>query len=119
MNRTEEAFERYLGLEFQARAVAWYRFEPARIRLAPRLYYVPDFGAIRRPDRELWLYDVKGTRKRRARPGRPGGDEAFVEEDALVKIKAAAALWWFARFAIARPTDRSLETWSIEEIPPV
>lgn len=82
MNRTEAKFaERLLSLKVTGKITA-YHYEALKICIVPGLpgkrqavYYTPDF-LVQRADDELELIDVKGG--------------AGWEEDARVKIKAAA-----------------------------
>lgn len=74
MNKTEAAYEQVLKARKFAGEIEWYAFEPINIRLADKCFYSPDFmvmlagGAIE-------IHEVKGT---------------FIQDDALVKIKAAS-----------------------------
>ena len=77
MNKTEQAFAEYLELRKRAGEITWWKFEPLKLRLAKRTFYTPDFAALR-PDGSMVIYEVKG----------------FWEDDARVKIKAAAEQFW-------------------------
>lgn len=62
------------------------------LRLSNRVFYYPDFGALA-PDRTLRFIDTKGVWKGQTKP--------HIEDDALVKMKWAAQLYYPWRFIIA------------------
>ncbi|WP_439270061.1 DUF1064 domain-containing protein [Pseudomonas neustonica] len=73
MNKTEQAYDRYLGALKAAGEILWYRFEGIKFRLADNTFYTPDFSVMR-ADGLLEQHEVKG----------------FWTDDARVKIKVAA-----------------------------
>jgi len=73
MNKTEQAYDRYLGALKAAGEILWYRFEGIKFRLADNTFYSPDFSVMR-ADGLLEQHEVKG----------------FWTDDARVKIKVAA-----------------------------
>ena len=84
MNKTEARYATLLG---DLDGVVQVRFEAIRLRLGHRLHYTPDFWVLR-ADGTQELHEVKG---------------GFVREDAVVKFKAAAAMWGRAyRFYLAQ-----------------
>lgn len=100
MNKTEAAFARHLEAEKQAGRVLEYYFEPFRLRLAAATFYSPDFLVLT-PAHFLEVIEVKG----------------HWEDDARVKIKVAAKLFWWMTFKAVRPKHRKQGGgWSIEEI---
>ena len=82
MNKTEAAFAELLA-ERQRRGeiTAWW-FEPMKLRLAPLTFYSPDF-VILHNDGMIEVAEVKG---------------GFIEDDAMVKFKCAAEIWWMFDF---------------------
>ena len=86
MNKTETAYSEHLAALVQARQLAWFLFEPFKLRLADRTFYDPDF-ALMQMDGTLECHDVKGGPS---------------EEDARVKIKVAAARFPFRFFEVRK-----------------
>lgn len=85
MNKTEAAYADFLEAKKRAGAIADYRFECAKLRLADKTFYTPDFMVLD-PDGSIEFHEVKG----------------FWEEDARVKIKVAAAQFPFVFVAVKR-----------------
>lgn len=98
MNKTERAFYAALGLRAQAGEIDWWAFEPLKLRLADKTFYTPDF-LVMEPDGRLVFYEVKG----------------FWRDDARVKIKVAASMYWMFRFVSVKKTKRGFDE---EEITP-
>ena len=73
MNKTEKSYSILLEARLQAGEIAWYSFEPMKLRLAKATFYEPDF-LVMLADGTLEFHEVKG----------------FWEDDARVKIKVAA-----------------------------
>lgn len=94
MNKLEEAYGEHLKLQEHAGHVAWYAYEPIKLRLANNTFYTPDFWVMR-PDGEMEVHEVKG----------------FWEDDARVKIKVAAAIYPFRFIAVTK----GKEGWRVEE----
>jgi hypothetical protein len=76
MNKTEEAYALDLEIRKRAGLVEWYMFEGIKLRLADNTFLTPDFFVML-PDGTLEAHEVKG----------------FMQEDANVKLKVAAALY--------------------------
>jgi hypothetical protein len=76
LNKTEQAYQQHLELRRLAGEIAWYAFEPLKLRLAANTFYTPDF-LVMLTDGLLEVHECKG----------------FWEDDARVKIKVAAALY--------------------------
>lgn len=76
MNKLETAYQEYLELRRLAGEIAWYAFEPVKLRLAANTFYTPDF-LVMLADGLLEFHECKG----------------FWEDDARVKIKVAAELY--------------------------
>ena len=85
MNATEAEYARLLDSEKQAGAVAWWKFEGLKFRLADNTFYTPDY-AVLRADGLMEVHEVNG----------------FWQDDARAKIKIAADMYPF-RFVAVRP----------------
>jgi len=81
MNKTEERYATMLKYRMLAGEIAWYAFEPLKLRLAKNTYYEPDF-LVMTNEGYLEFHEVKG----------------FWRDDARVKIKVAAEAFPFFRF---------------------
>lgn len=97
MNRTEQAYAAYLDVLKNVGEIAWYAYEPVKLRLARLTSYSPDF-MVMLPDGELQFHEVKG----------------FMREDAAVKLKISAEFFPF-RFFLIRKNGSG---WDITEIQP-
>jgi len=94
MNKTEREY----GCMLEARGdVAWCEFEGVTLRLGDDCRYTPDFILMLR-DGTMECHETKG----------------FMRDDALVKIKVAAARYPF-KFVLVRKTKGE---WSMTEIRP-
>ena len=74
MNKTEAEYAGMLEARKRAGEVAWYAFEPFKIRLADRTFYDVDFGVML-ADGRLQVHEVKG---------------GWITDDGKVKLKVAA-----------------------------
>lgn len=74
MNKTEAEYAAMLEARLRAGELAYYAFEPIKVRLADATFYTPDFMVLL-PSGELELHEVKG---------------AFVMDDARLKFKLVA-----------------------------
>ena len=83
MNKTETAYYGYLKTLRQAGEVLWFAFEPLNLRLADKCFYRVDFLVMTKTG-HLECHEVKG----------------FWTDDALVKIKVAAAQFPFRFIAV-------------------
>lgn len=83
MNKTETAYAKHLEMQKMFGNVEWYEFEPINLKLADKCFYKVDFLVMRVGGR-LECHEVKG----------------LWTDDALVKIKAAAAKFPFKFIAI-------------------
>lgn len=105
MNKTEAAYAARLEcLRLAGEVAAWW-FEPVTLVLSHgnACKYTPDF-LVQRTDGVLELHEVKGSKK-------DGGRIVpVVEEDSMVKVKAAAELYPFV-FRMVWPTDRAMKAW--------
>lgn len=83
MNKTEAAYAKYLEALKQSGEVLWYEFEPMNLRLADKCFYAVDFLVLLK-NGQLECHECKG----------------YWQDDALVKIKAAAAKFPFRFIAV-------------------
>jgi hypothetical protein len=74
MNKTEAEYAGMLEARKRAGELAWYAFEPFKIRLADRTFYDVDF-CVMLADGRLEVHEVKG---------------GFITDDGRVKLKIAA-----------------------------
>ncbi len=109
MNKTESRYAEHLQIKLLAGEILEWRFEPIRLKLAPKTFYTPDFAVVM-PFGRLELHDVKG---------RLGSGPAGWTDDARVKIKVAAAkFYWFDFVGAAWMTKRQGGPgWKREEFP--
>lgn len=84
MNKTEEAYSLVLEAQKRAGEIADYWFESLTLKIAPDCRYTPDF-LVMMNDGALELHEVKAARR-----SKEGRITPLVEDDALVKVKAAA-----------------------------
>lgn len=98
MNALERAYADHLELRRRAGEVAWYSFEAVKLRLAAKCYYAVDF-LVMLADGGLECHEVKG----------------YWEDDARVKIKAAAEKFPFVFLAVTRAPKRQGGGWQFEE----
>lgn len=96
MNKTEEEYAGMLALRKHAGEVAWWAFEPFKIRLADRTFYDVDF-AVMLADGRLEVHEVKG---------------GFITDDGLVKLKVAAE-HFPAQFFLCQKVRRA---WHVEAL---
>lgn len=95
MNDTERAYADYLNVRKQAGEIIGWWFEPVTWKLARRTTYTPDFMVMLSSE-EIEFVDVKG----------------FMEDDAAVKIKVAAAMFPF-RFVLVKKRGKG---WDVKEV---
>ena len=92
MNKTEASYAQYLDLErfnvFSPK-VLWWKFEGITLKLADDTRYTPDF-AVLMDDGSFEFHETKHLRKQK-----DGTKKPHFEDDALAKIKIAAALFPF------------------------
>lgn len=103
MNGTERDYDQtVLAPRLLAGDIAWYKFEAVRLRLADDCIYVPDF-MVMLADGSIEIHEVKG----------------FWRDDARVKIRVAAEVFWMFLFvAIKRKRRRGRSYWIHEEFGP-
>lgn len=95
MNQAERAYAQTLDAQKLADEIVDWRYEPLRLRLAPKTYYTPDFLVV---TGYFELHEVKG----------------HWEDDARVKWKCAAELFPWFRFVALRARKR-YGRWTFEE----
>jgi len=97
MNKTEAAYAYRLETLRTAGEIAWYGFEPLKLRLASNTFYTPDF-MVMLLDGLIELHEVKG----------------FWRDDARVKIKVAAERFPMFRFVAVKKRTKN-RGWQTEE----
>jgi hypothetical protein len=95
MNRLETRYAEHLEVRKMCGEIAKWRFEPWKLRLAPKTYYDPDFEVVML-DGKIELHETKG----------------HWEDDARVKIKVAATM--FPEFAFVGVTWNKQAGWQFE-----
>lgn len=98
MNKTEEAYAKHLKEQHFFGAVAWWRFEGIKLRLADNTFYTPDF-AVMASDGVLEMHEVKG----------------HWMDDARAKIKIAADQYPFRFKAFKVEAKKRGGGWKVEE----
>jgi hypothetical protein len=84
MNVMEKAYQAtFLEPAFMAGEVLWYAYEPMKLKLAPNTFLTPDFGVMLASG-EMQFRETKG----------------FMEDDAAVKLKVAADIYWMYTFIL-------------------
>ncbi len=79
MNKTETRWSQLLDLKKRDGEILDYRYEPIKLRIGHNCFYTPDFMVVC-ADRFI-MQEIKG---------------GWIEDDAMVKFKAAANLYpWF------------------------
>lgn len=85
MNRLEEEYSCHLQNQFKFGLILDWKFESIKLRLAERTFYETDFIVV--TQNQIEIHEVKG----------------HWEDDARVKIKCAAEIyWWFAFYGIKK-----------------
>lgn len=94
MNKTEAAYAKYLEALREAGEVLWFEFEPMNLKLADKCFYRVDFLVMMKSG-QLECHEVKG----------------FWTDDALVKIKTAAAKFPFRFISVRHKKGK----WEVRE----
>ena len=98
MTKLEESFSLYLESEKQAGRILVWNYEAERLKIASNTTYTPDFAVLNAAHFEEY-YEVKGP---------------HVWHAALVKLKVAAAkFWWRTFFLVKREKSGA---WKIVEV---
>lgn len=96
MNATEAEYAAMLELRKRVGEIAWYAFEPFKIRLADRTFYDVDFGVMLF-DGRLEVHEVKG---------------GYITDDGRVKLKIAAE-HFPAQFYLCQKVRKA---WTVEVV---
>lgn len=102
MNHTEEKYSRHLQDRLMVGEIRWWGYETWKFRLADKTWYTPDFIVVTN-DLKIEAHEVKALWN----TGKPGW-----QEDARVKIKAAAEIHPVKFIAVTLTRDGS---WEVEE----
>lgn len=103
MNKTESAYNDYLGLLLRAGEIDGFAFEAIKLRLADNTFFTPDFLVMAK-DGVLELHDTKGTTKKLRASGQKEA-MPWIEEDAKIKLKVVAELFPFRVFAVFKTSE--------------
>lgn len=106
MNKTELDYQATLALRMLAGEVQSCYFEAVAFKLAPDVRYTPDFMVIM-PDGRIEFHEVKGTTRSKA----TGEAKPYVQDDARVKFRVAAEIFYQFRFAVAYKVNGA---WRVE-----
>lgn len=79
MNKTEQRYAQHLELLKHAGEVLWYKFEGMKFKIADACFYEPDFSVLM-ANGQMQMHEVKGSK-------------AIFQDDAKIKIKAAAEMY--------------------------
>lgn len=85
MNGYEKRYAAILGEQMRRGEIEWFQFDSVKLRLAEKCFYSPDF-IVMTASGEIEIHEVKGS---------------FIEDDAKVKLKVAAAMFPF-RFRLCQ-----------------
>lgn len=102
MNKTEKAYALHLEGLMVIGEIVWWRFESIKFKLADNCHYNPDF-AVMKASGEIQIIEVKGNLN-------------YIQDDAKVKIKVAAAEMPFRFFLVAPRAKCHGGGWEIKEI---
>ena len=102
MNKTEQAYSEYLEHKRIIGEILWWSFEGLKFKLADSCHYNPDF-AVMLPDGVVEVHEVKGSL-------------SFIQDDAKVKIKVAAAQFPFRFILVAPIAKKHGGGWETKEV---
>jgi hypothetical protein len=102
MNKTEIAYQAVLDLRWRVGEILYYEYEAVTLKIGHDLRYTPDFLVLNKAG-EIEFHETKW---------------AVMQEDSIVKIRAAATKWPFFRFIIAKRQD-SGQNFELKEMLPM
>lgn len=102
MNKTEIAYQAGLDLRFRVGEILYYEYEAITLKLGHDLRYTPDFFVLNKAG-EVEFHETKGN---------------WIEEDSLVKIKAATSKFPMFRFIMAKREGRG-QDYALKEFQPM
>lgn len=85
MNKLEQSYGAYLDMRKARGEIAWWRFGPAKLKLADKCWYHPDFFVMLN-DGTIEIHETKG----------------HMESDAASKLRMVADVWWMFRLVLVR-----------------
>lgn len=97
MNGLEKRYAAHLDLRKITGEILDWKFEPLKLKLAPRTYYTPDFF-LQMTDGSFEVHETKG----------------FWRPQARVKIKTAAEMFYWFTFIAVQETKGKFKTWKFE-----
>lgn len=97
INKDEASYRDYLDLRIRLGEIMWRsEHEGVKIKLTKDLHYTIDFAVLAN-DGILEFHDVKGSKKNKSKQKdgtiKDLGHKAYIEDDALVKLKIVAETW--------------------------
>jgi len=95
-NKTEQRYRQHLEAQKATGAVIWCAFEDMTLRLGQDCRFTPDFS-VWMADGSVQFHEVKGRRK---------NGKVYYEDDARVKIAAAAKQYPMFKFFMVWPGER-------------
>lgn len=93
MNKTERKYSLYLKALLRAGEIAWFEYEPIKLRLADACLYIPDFMVVTK-DGHIEIHDTKAWWAKAKKVG--------IEGDSMIKMKGIAEKY---------PMFKVLATW--------
>ncbi|MHB1798079.1 MAG: DUF1064 domain-containing protein [Vulcanimicrobiaceae bacterium] len=97
MNKLEASYAQQLEARKRLGEIAWYSYEAVKLRLARKTFLTVDFFVML-TNGDLEAHECKG----------------WIEDDAAVKLKVAAAMYPFRFFLVRHPNKAT--GWVIEEV---
>ncbi|MHB8406218.1 MAG: hypothetical protein ACYDCJ_12425 [Gammaproteobacteria bacterium] len=97
MNKFEARYAQQLEARKRLGEIAWYSYEAVKLRLAQKTFLTVDFFVML-ANGELEAHECKG----------------WIEDDAAVKLKVAAAMYPFRFFLVRHPNKAT--GWVIKEV---
>jgi len=99
MNKLEQAYSDVLAHRVRQGEIAWFKYEGVTFRLGQDCRYTPDF-MVMTPDGGIELHETKG----------------FMQDDALVKIKACVAQYPFPLVIVTKDAKKDGGAWRFRRI---
>lgn len=96
MNKLEQAYAQHLELRKARGEIAFWRFGVAKLKLADKCWYNPDF-VVMLNDGTVEFHETKG----------------HLESDAAAKLRMVADVWWMFRLVLVKRSATG--GWSVTE----
>ena len=105
-NQLERDFGDLLETQFRRGEIAWYAFQRLTFKLGDDCRYSPDWNVVTASGL-LIQYECKGTKVVK------GKAKLYARDDAMVKIRSAASIFWWAKFVVVW---RFKGVWQFDEV---